>query len=548
MEETGRTRQDVSVFVSDLIKERLGEIDLTDPNSALVFNGGTGVGKTTAIMEELLPILEAHNQREVSVLVVESRSATRDQLVEQYKDTIREEGKISVIQRFSFAKMIEEERLPEFDYIVIDECHSLFSDASFANDAVIVSYWIKEKKTDEKLIFITACDEYFDKLIKRFTGRLTLHYFFPDFTYYCSGTYIKRLSYIKTSQLEKTIDFIMKEKKGKKGLVFLQSARDAMLYANKYSRQGYNTSSIISKMNETPSSLMMKDEDYDDFGVGRSIITLSEVQTLMDEKRAIDGKVPIREALLHKTYPDDIDVIFATNTISEGISIESHIDFIFIEGFGEEEVEQKSGRYRGNLDELFLVFYPQKFARRQEFIEDTFQFLLDHPLELGEYYGRQEAGQFKVKFILKKVVDEETVYIINTPALLAERERAATYKLMMKGGLSMVEKLYGHKVKGEIRQLTTNDFDRTERDAIVTDICDRWQGIPIIGFLKEKFLKEWEEKGIKTDNGKKMLLRNCCDELRKVGREMKQTKISKKDIKRYPELEDDYRKNCYIIN
>lgn len=547
MEEV-RKRQDVDVFVSALIKERLKEIDLTDPNSALVFNGGTGTGKTTAIMNELLPILEERNEKEVSILIVESRSATRDQLAEQYQDMIRQEGKITVIQRYSFAKMIEEERLPKYDYIVIDECHSLFSDASFANDAVIVSYWIKEKKTNEKLIFITACDEYFDKLIKKFTGNLTFHYFFPDFTYYCSGTYIKRLSYIKTSQLEKTIDYVMREKKGKKGLVFLQSARDAIMYSNRYRGLGYNTGSIISKMNETPYSLKLKEEDYDSFGVGRTVMTLSEVEAIIDEMRTVNGRTPIRESLLHKTYPDDIDVIFATNTISEGISIESHIDFIVIEGFGEEEVEQKSGRYRGNLDELFLVFYPQKFARRQEFIEETFQFLNDHPLELAEYYGRQEGGQFKIKFVLKTIVDGEISYKLNTPALLAERRKVETYQIMMEGGLSAVEKLYGHKVKGEIRQLTTSDFDRDEKDKIIIEICDRWKGIPIIGFLKEKFLKEWEEKGIKTAKGGKMLLNNCGDELRKAGREMKQTKISKKDIKKYPELEDDYRKNCYIIN
>lgn len=542
-----REREELDLYLSKLIDDRLTKVPLTDPNCALVFNGGTGVGKTTAIMNRLLPILEEKNKREVAILIVESRSATRDQLIEEYNDTVIKEGKFFVVQRHGFAKMIEEDSLPEYDYIVLDECHSLFSDASFADDAALTSYWISEKKTNEKLIFITACDVYFDELARKFINKLTYHYFFPDFTKYYTGTAIRQLSYIKTSKLKNTIDYIMKEKKGKKGLVFLQSAKDVIFYSHEYERNGYRTGSIISKLNETSASLALTKQDYEDLGISSDVITLSQVSALLEENRIKRGLTSIREALLHKTYPEDIDVIFATNTISEGISIESQIDFIVIEGFGEEEVEQKSGRYRGNLDELFLVFYPQKFVRRMIVIEDTFAMLKQNPNLLPEYYGRQEGGAFKFKFIIKRTKDGEATYSLNIPALLAEKKKAETYGRLMAGGIDAVKQLYGHKITGEIKEFNGDSIKDLVVNEELLKIIEDFKGVLLIGPYRDDFTLKCADAGLRTGEGKQPDFRLCLKKAKELGATTKRKVVGKKDVTKNEILKPHLGKECQVF-
>ena len=45
------------------------------------------------------------------------------------------------------------------DWIVIDECHGLFSEASFAEDAEFIASWIRSGRTNNHIIFITANDD-----------------------------------------------------------------------------------------------------------------------------------------------------------------------------------------------------------------------------------------------------------------------------------------------------------------------------------------------------------------------------------------------------
>lgn len=54
----------------------------------------------------------------------------------------------------------------DYDWVVIDECHGIFSEASFAEDTTIIGEWIRSGRTHQHIIFITANDEYFEELSK----------------------------------------------------------------------------------------------------------------------------------------------------------------------------------------------------------------------------------------------------------------------------------------------------------------------------------------------------------------------------------------------
>ena len=53
-----RTHEQVKEFAKQDIINLVQNTDLSDLNTFLVLNGGTGVGKTTAIMTEVLDILD----------------------------------------------------------------------------------------------------------------------------------------------------------------------------------------------------------------------------------------------------------------------------------------------------------------------------------------------------------------------------------------------------------------------------------------------------------------------------------------------------------
>ena len=121
-------------FAQEDILKLIEDNDLSNYNTFLVLNGGTGVGKTSTIMSSVRLKLEEKFSSPQSMLVVESRSAMVAQLNENYIDTIESFQGVDVCQRLGFMHMIEHNKL-DYNWIVIDECHGLFSEASFAEDA-----------------------------------------------------------------------------------------------------------------------------------------------------------------------------------------------------------------------------------------------------------------------------------------------------------------------------------------------------------------------------------------------------------------------------
>jgi Cdc6-like AAA superfamily ATPase len=71
-----REHEQIKEFAIEDIISLVRKTDLSDPNTFLVLNGGTGVGKTTAIMNSVLSELEKKTGKMQTMLVVESRSIT----------------------------------------------------------------------------------------------------------------------------------------------------------------------------------------------------------------------------------------------------------------------------------------------------------------------------------------------------------------------------------------------------------------------------------------------------------------------------------------
>ena len=144
----------------------------------------------------------------------------------------------------------------DYDWVVIDECHGLFSEASFAEDTTIIGDWIKNKRGNTHIIFITANDEYFEELSKQFfSDESSFIYLFPDFTKYVSNTYVKEIQFIKTKNTNLTLDYFLEQLENKKGIIFLKSASKVKDWYFKLLDQKKNVAMLVSRANQTALSL-----------------------------------------------------------------------------------------------------------------------------------------------------------------------------------------------------------------------------------------------------------------------------------------------------
>ena len=555
-----RTLSRRNTFASEDIIKLIQDNDLSDYNTFLVLNGGTGVGKTSSIMKAVQEELGRKLGSAQSMLVVESRTATVNQLNTNYTDYIERINGIDVCQRMGFMHMLRNNRAT-YDWIVIDECHGLFSEASFAEDAAYIAEWIKTARTVQHIIFITANDEYFSELSRQyFPGDYNFIYLFPDFTHYVSQTFVKEIQFIKTNKVANVISTLLAKLQGQKGIIFLKRASDVKDWFFQLLAMGAHVGMIVSQANETTAALTVaQQKQAQDAAInlsgGRAGLTMADLCELYDTMRARQGKERIRAALNYERLPDDIDILLATDTIQEGISIKTPINYIIIEGFTEVEVRQKLGRFRGDLSSLYIVFNPVS-ARRQTLdkkrIFEYLQQLYDNGNQtaLAEFYGEQKASKSTISFLLKKQDPETGIsfYIPNTPARLNTEAEFHLYTRLMEDTENTVRQTYTYPLlSGAPKILNYNeDIRNFNLEEAVRTIAQKWEGIPLKGTAQDELLEDFREAGI-SDKKRKLVssFRTCCTILSNYNIALESHKATREDLKKWPQylskIKEEYR-------
>ena len=549
-----RVHQDVHEFATEDIIELVRKTDLSNMNTFLVLNGGTGVGKTTAIMNSVLEELDRKCRGPQTMLVVESRSITVEQLRHRY-------GETDVCQRMGFANMICR-GIIDYDWVVIDECHGLFSEASFAEDATIIGEWIRSGRTYQHVIFITANDEYFEELSKQFFAEeCNFIYLFPDFIKYVSNTYVKEIQFIKTRNTNDTLEYFIKEEKGKRGIIFLKSASKVKDWYFKLLNLKLNVAMLVSRANETTLSLNHTQADIAtndlllDLSDGESGLTLADLQIAADKQRIAAGKESLFEALTTEHLPDDISILIVTDTLQEGISLTfPKIDYMIIEGYGEVEVRQKVGRYRGNLDQLFIVFNPNNAMRDFQIQSKMFAYYRQlqeegNQIELAKQYGIMKGAKFKVRYIVERQLQNGSkLYEVNEQAYLHLLKDHQNYLQLVDNTEQAVLEMYSYL--GAVPKIVPSNKIRisNQKDALL-EIADRWRGIPLKGPAQEALIQDFEALGIKDKNYRKVTsLRGCTTLLAEAEIVVAEKQATLKDVEQWPQYLTKVReKYRYIV-
>ena len=536
-----RVHQDVHEFATEDIVELVRKTDLSDMNTFLVLNGGTGVGKTTAIMNSVLEELDKKCRGPQTMLVVESRSITVEQLRHKY-------GETDVCQRLAFANMIARGNI-DYDWVVIDECHGLFSEASFAEDATIIGEWIRSGRTYQHIIFITANDEYFEELSKQFfVEECNFIYLFPDFIKYVSNTYVKEIQFIKTRNTNATLEYFIEQEKGKRGIIFLKSASKVKDWYFKLLDLKLNVAMMVSRANETSLSLNHTQANIAvnnllmDLSGGESGLTLADLQVAADKQRIADGKESLFEALTNEHLPNDISFLIVTDTLQEGISlIFPKIDFMIIEGYGEVEIRQKVGRYRGNLDQLFIVFNPSNAMRDFQIQSKMFAYYRKlqedgDQVELAKQYGLMKGAKFKVKYLVERQFQNGTKsYEVNEQAYLHLLKDHRDYLKLISNTEEAIQEMYSY-LGARPRIVAPNEIRISNQKDALLKIADRWRGIPLKGPAQEALIQDFEAMGIKDKNYKKITsLRGCTTLLTEAEIVVAEKQATLKDVEQWPQ-------------
>lgn len=548
-----RIHEQVKEFAQEDIIQLVRKTDLSDPDTFLVLNGGTGVGKTTAIMQRVLGELEDKFGRLQSMLVVESRSITVDQLRHKY-------GEVDVCQRLAFAHLIQKRQV-DYDWVVIDECHGIFSEASFAEDTTIIGEWIRSGRKNTHIIFITANDEYFEELSKQFfSDNSTFIYLFPDFTKYVSNTYVKEIQFVKTKNTNATLDYFLAQQEGKRGIIFLKSASKVKDWYFKLLDQKKGVAMLVSRANQTALSLdttqaRVAQSALLELSEGRSGLTLADLQDMADKQRVADGKESLFEALRNEHLPNDISTLIVTDTLQEGMSLTfPKIDYMIIDGYGEVEIRQKVGRFRGNLDQLFIIFNPNNAKRDFQIQSDLFAHYRqlqadDNQVELAKQFGILQGAQFKIKYIVERQLENGSKrYEVNEQAYLHLLKDHKDYLHLMSNTENAVQEMYSY-LGATPSVLDPNVIRISNQKDLILEIAERWRGIPLKGSAQEALIQDFAAMGI-TDKQRHPIgsLRGCTAMFEEVGITVASKQATQKDMEKWPQyltkLREKYR---YIV-
>ena len=548
-----RHHEQVKEFAVEDIIKLVRNTDLSDLNTFLVLNGGTGVGKTTAIMNNVLEELDHKIGHLQTMLVVESRSITVEQLRHKY-------GEADVCQRLGFANMIKKGNI-DYDWVVIDECHGLFSEASFAEDTTIIGDWIRNGRTHQHIIFITANDEYFEELSKQFFSEdSSFIYLFPDFTKYVSNTYVKEIQFVKTRNTTATLEYFLAQEEGRRGIIFLKSASKVKDWYFRLLDQKKGVAMLVSRANQTALSLDVNQAHIAakdlllELSEGNSGLTLADLQDMADKQRIADGKESLFEALRNEHLPDDISILIVTDTLQEGMSLTfPKIDYMIIDGYGEVEIRQKVGRFRGNLDQLFIIFNPNNAKRDFQIQSDMFAHFRrlqaeGNQVELAKQYGILKGAQFKIRYITEhKKEDGTKTYEVNEQAYLHLIKDHKDYLHLMGNTEEAVKEMYSYL--GATPKLVDPNLIRfSNQRELILEIAERWRGIPLKGPAQEALLQDFKAMGI-TDKQRHSInsLRGCTTLFADAGITVTEKQASLKDIQQWPQYLTKIREKFRVI-
>lgn len=365
---------------NDILKiSNIIDVNRIKPDKINMIVSGTGTGKSYFAINSLS---DKTNIPRENILIVTSRSATRDQQL-NYKNIrrIHEFNKFEVVHNkvnictynwFS-DNYINGDILNDLEVIVFDEIHTLFTDITFNSSLIDILKYIKIFASTKMVIGMTATD------IELYRNNYLNGYlnYLLDKPYHIhkvtkSFNIISKLRYVKN---------ILDNVEG--GTLYLTASSKRAIELSKE----YKGTVVIGEQNK----------NYNDD------IKANRLQLVKD-----------------KVLPHGVDKLFCTSCLREGFEIleESNIKNIFIESQDPNTIIQFIGRYRSNVENVFIIYnncieqkgYKDKMTRNQKsYIVEFKNYINNRPSRWIKHFNFILDSNVTIDII--KEVDVENMFL-----------------------------------------------------------------------------------------------------------------------------------------
>lgn len=358
-----------------------------------------------------------------SILLITSRKATADAQARKLKgdrwidlNTLCQEGfgtrkqKKVVVTNAGIEQFLKNKYTPDdeathiwkyFDIIVLDEAHSLVSDATFSDSPFHVKAFLKWVQLHEKkckLIFMTGTP---DSIAGLFSEKLqnSNQYKFINAYDKCKHVDPKEVYIYPKANIE--YDIIDSVKKGNRIIYF----------ANSITRMEQLAKNLIDiGMNETDIGIAYSGDERRNF-----------------PKSLLDGKKLIRDSLVEQEkLPPEIKVLLTTSQNKEGININNDdIKIMISESCEKSSLIQMAGRVRKGLDVLVVLFDAKQHEPRTTLEEiELDNYCVKSINEYWDYYNGAFPDQAQIiNLIENKFPSVRYNYLNKKFKFYKERER-----------------------------------------------------------------------------------------------------------------------------
>ena len=330
------------IFFSDLIGSSYKDWERTQ----IIFDGGTGTGKTYFILNRLGNYAKQANRK---ILYLCNRSELKYQICCKVKQ-LRLQNTIWVMTYQDLQNKLKSHKtIPYYEYIIADECHYFTNDALF-NEYTDLSYKYLEEQKACVVIYISATAKVFFNWIKRQKQITDDHYFLIAKDY----SYVHSVCFYEKKQLIPKIDEILETEGNSKIIVFCNSI-DRMLELHK---------------------------KYGDLANYCASKNASKVKDICEEKSIYehpDGTVTF-----------DKRILIATKVLDNGIDIkDAAVKHIFSEILDADSAIQALGRKRKISENDTCTFYLKNYSGQAiQGMLNTNDYQLDPVIEYRVNYPR----------------------------------------------------------------------------------------------------------------------------------------------------------------
>ena len=320
--------------LSDVLK---GQDIIAETNQRICIVSGVGSGKNTFIEKELVQY--------GNILYISSRRAKVNEILENNicSDVIqweKEKSDIVSVTNYGIERIVQNKKfghnlreiINHFDFIVVDEAHSLLTDATYANSSFHVFAFIEyviAQYPKIKVILMTGTPEPIERYLNQkgytvFDKRDECIHVLPkvirvvnkDFAFEC----ISRMP-----ENEKTV-----------------------YYSTSATRIVTGDKSLVKRLSEINIT-------SDEIGI---CISEQSAKRLKKEYKGLTEKcAQTKEAILKKRMlPEKCRILLTTSCLKEGVNIENdNIKIAFCESHVLSEIQQFAGRIRKGLDVLYII-------------------------------------------------------------------------------------------------------------------------------------------------------------------------------------------------